>query len=91
MLAMTYIYAGELELGLDLARRCVYSLQIHNLLPWNQPNLLRADTGDMLFGSYYVQNMMLWALPAALEGKGIAEFCASGGLVDRILQAVRTS
>jgi uncharacterized protein (DUF608 family) len=91
MLAMTYIYAGDLELGLDLARRCVYSLQIHNLLPWNQPNLLRADTGDMLFGSYYVQNMMLWALPAAVEGKGIAEFCASGGLVDRVLQAARTS
>jgi uncharacterized protein (DUF608 family) len=89
MLAMTYLYDGEREFGLELARRCVYSLNIHNLLTWNQPNLLRADTGDMLFGSHYVQNMMLWAIPAALEGKDIAAFCAPGGLVDRILIAAK--
>ena len=87
MLAMTYIYAGDRDFGLELARRCVYSLNNHNLLTWNQPNLLRADTGDVLFGSHYDQNMMLWALPAALEGKDIATFCAEGGLVDRILKA----
>jgi uncharacterized protein (DUF608 family) len=87
MLAMTYIYAGDRDFGLELARRCVYSLNTHNLLTWNQPNLLRADTGDVLFGSHYDQNMMLWALPAALEGKDIATFCAEGGLVDRILKA----
>ena len=89
MLAMTYLYEGEKELGLELARRCVYSLNIRNLLTWNQPNLLRADTGDMLFGSHYVQNMMLWAIPAALEGKDITAFCAPGGLVDRILKAAK--
>ncbi len=90
MLAMTYIYAGERDFGLELARRCVYSLNIHNLLTWNQPNLLRADTGDLLFGSHYVQNMMLWALPAALEGKDIGSFCAPGGLVDRVIKAARS-
>ena len=87
MLAMTYMYAGERDFGLELARRCVYSLNIHNLLTWNQPNLLRADNGDVLFGSHYDQNMMLWALPAALEKKGIGTFCAEGGFVDRILKA----
>jgi uncharacterized protein (DUF608 family) len=90
MLAATYLYAGEREFGTELARRCVYSLNIHNLLTWNQPNLLRADTGDLLFGSHYVQNMMLWAIPAALEGKDIAGFCAPGGLVDRILKAANS-
>ena len=65
MLAMTYMYAGERDFGLELARRCVHSLNIRNLLTWNQPNILRADNGDMLFGSHYVQNMMLWAVPAA--------------------------
>ncbi|MFN8007339.1 MAG: GH116 family glycosyl hydrolase, partial [Terriglobia bacterium] len=87
MLSMTYLYEGEKEFGLELARRCVYSLHIHNLLTWNQPNMLRADTGDMLFGSHYVQNMMLWGVPAALEGKDIGSFCAPGGLVDRIIKA----
>lgn len=87
MLAMTYMFAGERHTGLELARSCVYSLNVQNLLTWDQPNLLRADTGDLLFGSHYVQNMMLWALPAALENKDIAAFCASGGMVDRILKA----
>ena len=90
MLAMTYVYAGEREFGLELARRCAYSLSVHNLLTWNQPNLLRADNGDLLFGSHYVQNMMLWALPAALEGKDIRTFCAQGGLVDRIIRAAKS-
>ena len=91
MLAMTYMYAGEPAVGLELAKRCVFSLNIHNLLTWNQPNLLRADNGDVLFGSHYVQNMMLWAVPAALEGKDINAFCAEGGLVDRILKAAKGS
>jgi non-lysosomal glucosylceramidase len=90
MLAMTYIYAGEREFGLELSRRCVYSLNIHNLLTWNQPNLLRADTGDLLFGSHYVQNMMLWAVPAALEGKDVVSFCSQNSLVERIMRAART-
>jgi hypothetical protein len=51
--------------------------------------MLRADTGDLLFGTHYVQNMMLWALPCALEGKNIATFCAPDGLVDRIIQAAK--
>ena len=89
MLAMTYAYAGERDFGLELARRCVFSLNIHNLLTWNQPNLLRADTGDVLFGSHYVQNMMLWAVPAALAGQSLQTFCAGGGLVDRILRAAK--
>jgi hypothetical protein len=87
MLAMTYLYAGQREAGLELARSCVESLNIRNLLTWNQPNLMRADNGDLLFGSHYDQNMMLWAVPAALESKDIATFCASGGFIDRILHA----
>jgi non-lysosomal glucosylceramidase len=89
MLAMTYMYAGERDFGLELARRCVHSLNIRNLLTWNQPNILRADNGDMLFGSHYVQNMMLWAVPAALQGQDIAAFCAPGGLVDRVIRAAK--
>ena len=64
------------ETGLELVRRCVHSLNTLNLLTWNQPNVVRADTGDMMMGSHYVQNMLLWAVPAALERKDIAKFCA---------------
>jgi uncharacterized protein (DUF608 family) len=88
MLAMTYLYAGQLELGLELTRRCVQAL-IDNGSEWNQPNIMRGDNGLEIFGSHYDQNMMLWAVPAAAEGKDIAEFCARGGLVDRIIQAAK--
>lgn len=90
MLAMTYIYdAGERDFGLELARRCVEALTIENGVEWNQPNIVRGDNGAPLFGSHYDQNMMLWALPAAAAGKDIKEFCAPGGLVDRIIQAAK--
>lgn len=49
--------------------------------------MLRGDTGVEMFGSQQDQNMMLWAIPAAMEGKDIAAMCAPGGLVDRIIRA----
>jgi hypothetical protein len=91
MLGALYLYEGEEEIGLELVRRCVYSLNILNLLTWNQPNVLRAGTGDRLIGSHYVQNMMLWAVPAALERNDIASFCAPGGLVDKMIKAATAS
>jgi uncharacterized protein (DUF608 family) len=87
MLASTYLYEGDREFGLELARRCLDNLTINLRCTWNHPNIIRGDTGDRLFGSHYVQNMMLWAVPAALEGKDLAQFCAPGGLVERALQA----
>ena len=89
MLAMTYMYAGQGDLGLELARRCVQAL-IDSGSEWNQPNMLRGDNGLEIFGSHYDQNMMLWAVPAAVEGKDITAFCAPGGLVDRVIQAAKT-
>ena len=88
MLAMTYMYAGQRELGLELARRCLQAL-ITSGSEWNQPNMLRADNGQELFGSHYDQNMMLWALPAAMEGKDVAAASAPSGLVDRIMRAAK--
>lgn len=90
MLAMTYMYdAGERDFGLELARRCVEALTIDNGSEWNQPNIVRGDNGAPLFGSHYDQNMMLWALPAAVAGQDIKNYCAPGGLVDRIIQAAK--
>jgi hypothetical protein len=40
-----------------------------------------------VFGTDYYQNMMLWALPAAIAGQDLSASCASGGLIDRVLEA----
>ena len=87
VLAMTYMYAGEKEFGLDLARRQWENLVLKQRHPWDLPNLIDGDTGRRNIGTDYYQNMMLWALPAALEGQDLSGPCRPGGLVSRILEA----
>ncbi|HIQ04375.1 MAG TPA: hypothetical protein EYH31_01620, partial [Anaerolineae bacterium] len=86
MLGMTYMYEGEKEFGLELCRRCWANI-VQNGMAWDQPNIIRGDTGERVYGGDYYQNMMLWAIPAALIGRDLSGPCAPGGLVDRVIQA----
>jgi hypothetical protein len=88
--AMTYILNGEREYGLDLARRHWENQVCHQRHAWDMPNMVRGDTGEGTIGTDYYPVMMLWALPAALEGVNLAQFCAPGSLVDRVIQAGRS-
>jgi hypothetical protein len=84
------------EFGLDLARRTVEEVVRRGLF-WDFPLLLDPArkaplarvAGDVpaLVGADWGQNMMLWSLPAAMQGENLAEPCAPGGLVDRALKA----
>jgi uncharacterized protein (DUF608 family) len=88
MLAMLYMYNGQQEFGLELARRCWENITCTQRLTWNQPNLLRGDvdTGERVYGNDYYQNMMLWSLPAAVAGKDLGAYAADpDGLVCRIM------
>ena len=87
ILAMTYIQAGQEELGLDLARRYWENLVLSQRHAWDLPVMVRGDTGRRLHGTDYYQCMMLWALPAALAGQDLKAYCAAGALVDRIIKA----
>jgi uncharacterized protein (DUF608 family) len=86
MLAMTYMYAGEMDFGLEEAHRCMYNL-MHKGYTWNQPCVIEAATGERLGGYDYYQNMMLWSMLAAVERKDLCGPCAPGGLVDRVIRA----
>ena len=87
MLAMTYMYNGERDFGLELARRAMRTVVCENPYSWDIPILFDGDTGEIIWGSDYYQNLMLWALPAALEGQDLAGPCKPGGLVYRIIEA----
>lgn len=87
MFAMTLMYCGQLEKGLELARRCVHNQVIGHRYTWTAPNVIRGDTGERTYGSDYYQNMMLWALPAAMFNKDVRGACDATGLVARILEA----
>lgn len=87
MLAMLYMYEGEADFGLDLARRCMHGLVCRGGRPWDAANVVRGDTGEGVYGSDYYQNMIIWSLPLALEQGDLSAVRKPGGLVDRILTA----
>jgi uncharacterized protein (DUF608 family) len=89
MLAMTFMYEGQRAFGLDLLHRCLYNITCRWGYTWDMPNTVRgdADTGQRAFGADYYQNMMLWAVPAALAGQDLRGPLQPGGHVERVLQA----
>jgi hypothetical protein len=82
------MYQGEREVGLELARKSLHGIMSFGHM-WTQPNLVDGKTGERIYGSDYYQNLILWALPAAIDGKDLAESCAPGGLVDRVIKVGR--
>ena len=88
MLASTYMYHGQSELGLELAKNCMHGI-VKWGYTWTQPNIVNGATGKRVYGSDYYQNLMLWAVPAAIQKADLCHACAPGSFVDRIIQAGR--
>jgi uncharacterized protein (DUF608 family) len=86
MLAMTYMYAGQCEVGLELARQCSTAIMEQGW-SWDIPSTVEGGTRARQCGFDYYQNLMLWSLPAAIMGADLRGPCQPGGLVDRIIQA----
>jgi uncharacterized protein (DUF608 family) len=89
MLAATHLYHGNRGLGLDLAERTLRGLVIERRASWDSILLFRGEDAEFLWGADYYQNMMLWALPAALAGTDLVAPCRPGGLVSRMIEAAR--
>ena len=91
MLAMTYMYEDEQEFGIELLRRCMENIVCQWGYTWDAPNTIRGDmdTGQRHFGGDYYQNMMLWFVPAAINGEDMAGPVQPGGLVAKVIQAAR--
>ncbi len=90
MLAMTYMYEGHRAFGLDLLQRCLANIVRWGYV-WDFPNTTRGDcdTGQRTFGADYYQNMMLWAVPAALQQADLTAPGADQGLVQRMRTAIQ--
>ena len=89
MLAMNYMYEGQVDFGLELARRCMHDMTCEQGLTWDQPNIIRGDTGERMYGNDYPQNLIIWSIPAAMQGKDLTSLLDSGGLVYRVLKAAK--
>ncbi|HQI75078.1 MAG TPA: GH116 family glycosyl-hydrolase [Candidatus Latescibacteria bacterium] len=84
MLAMTYLFYGEKDTGLDLARRTMGEI-VKRGWYWDVP--VAIDGTAPRIGFDYYQNLVLWSFPAVMEGADIAAPCKEGGLVDRVIKA----
>lgn len=85
MLAMTYMYKGQREIGLDLAYRNVRETMRRGWY-WDWSVILDSAAAERAGRDYY-QKMMLWSLPAALQNQDLMGPCQPGGLVERVLRA----
>jgi len=89
--AMTFIYEGHRDFGLELLRK---NLEICYLVwgyTWDGTNCCSGggDTGEVNYGWDYWFNWSIWNAPAALLNKDITAMSKPGGLVRRMLEAAK--
>jgi uncharacterized protein (DUF608 family) len=89
LLACTFMYAGQKEFGLELARRYWTNFVLKQRHTWDLPNMVEGQTGRRHFGTDYYQNMLLWVLPQVMEGGDLKGSVAAGGLAQRVMKAGR--
>jgi uncharacterized protein (DUF608 family) len=82
--AMTFLYHGHSETGLEIARRLYESFALTACSPWNQRCLISAETGLPIWGDDYYSNLAIWALPMAIQGQSVGEF-SKGEWLNRLL------
>jgi len=74
---MNFIYHGQRETGLEIARRLYEAVALAGRTPWKQYCMIDADTGLPVWGDDTYSNMAIWALPLACANPSIAEFIHS--------------
>jgi uncharacterized protein (DUF608 family) len=84
--AMTFMYCGRRETGLEIARRLYDSVAIKNRSPWNQRCLINGETGLPQWGEDYYSNLVIWAVPMALARASVGQF-GQGDLVRKMISA----
>jgi uncharacterized protein (DUF608 family) len=84
--AMTFLYHGQHETGMQIARRIYEAVALKTRSPWNQRCLISAESGLPVWGDDYYSNLVIWALPMALAGESVSEFVRPGSLVARMIE-----
>jgi uncharacterized protein (DUF608 family) len=88
-LAMTMMFHGERAKGVELAQRVVENIVLNQRVQFDLPNRYDRQTGRITHGTDFYQNMIIWAMPAALEQMDLAAASGCGSLVARVLAAAQ--
>jgi hypothetical protein len=84
--AITAIYEGRREFGLDLLRRNLELSYLKWGYLWDGTCACR-DTGEVNYGWDYWFNWSIWTAPAALRNQDVSALMKPGGLVRKVLDA----
>ncbi|MBZ5563287.1 MAG: hypothetical protein LAP13_12815 [Acidobacteriia bacterium] len=76
--AMTFMYHGRRDIGLEIAHRLYEAMAVKTRSPWNQRCLLNGEMGLPQWGDDYYSNLIFWAVPMALRGQAIGDFSLTG-------------
>jgi uncharacterized protein (DUF608 family) len=89
--AITHIYEGHKDFGLELLRKNLATSYLEWGYPWDGTNCCSAggDTGEVNYGWDYWFNWSIWTAPAALLNKDMTALSQPGGLVHKILEAAK--
>ena len=90
-MAATYMYHGDREYGVELARKIMFNMVVRQGWAWDMPIVYNGENGNGIWGNDYGQMMAVWSLPAALAGTDLAGPCQPGGLVERMIRAAQVS
>jgi uncharacterized protein (DUF608 family) len=86
-LGLMYMYAGQVEFGLEVMHRSFHNNICRQGLSWYGENSFDTVTGKWKSGTEYISRIFLWNVMAAAAGKDITAPTYDGGLVQRVLQA----
>jgi len=86
--AITFIYEGHKDFGLELLRKNLEVSYLDWGYTWDGTNCCSAggDTGEVNYGWDYWFNWSIWTAPAALLKKDITALSQPGGLVHKMLE-----
>jgi uncharacterized protein (DUF608 family) len=84
--AMTGMYE-QYPAAESWARKLVMTIHELQASPFDQHCLMRHDNAAPGFGNDYYSNLVVWALPMAVQRIGLAEFCKRGRMIDQMIEA----
>ena len=89
--AITFIYEGQREFGLELLRKNLEISYCKWGYLWDGTNCCSGigDTGEVNYGWDYWFNWSIWTAPAALAGTDVGALARPGGLVHRMKEAAK--
>jgi uncharacterized protein (DUF608 family) len=85
-LGLMYMYAGQIEFGMEIMRRAFHNNICKQGLSWYGENSFDSVTGKWRSGTEYTIKMILWGALAAKEGSDLVALSQPGKLVERILR-----